>query len=116
MPEVKITRSNLRVVNAISKISTSGAAFTTGNTISDRVQVSGPDTITISEGAYAVDVQNIGVSGDITVNGDTVGPGGEWHAQYGIDYADNRQDFVEEVNIVVPSGSVAWYRVIRPAS
>ena len=73
-------------------------------------------TYNIAAGAYHVKVRNSGISGDITVNGDTVTPGQYWEARAWENRNTSRLDLCPAVEIVVPSGGRATYQTITPST
>lgn len=68
----------------------------------------------IPAGAYSCYVQNSGTIA-IQVNGDSVPPGGHVPMEVQFNKSNNVQDFLPDVNIVIPSGGEAWYYLQRPS-
>lgn len=72
--------------------------------------------ITLPAGAYSISIRNTSPNfAAITVNGETVSVNGLWDAEAHINYINNIQDFVQQVDIVIPPGGEIWYKAAYPS-
>lgn len=104
-------------------ITVSAGGFSSATIESEWVEVtaSGATAIPNSNGAFKVEVVNVGGTVDgtdfaaISVNGDTVEPGGVWESQSHLDYTTSppTQYFTGTVTVTNAAGSAFRYRVTR---
>lgn len=101
-------------VGSASTPSTVTEPLTPDNSGGDYQEVTA-GTYNIAAGAYHVKVRNSGISGNITVNGDTVTPGNQWEARAWENRNTGRLDLCPAVTVVVPSGGRATYQTVTPS-
>lgn len=73
-------------------------------------------SFTIPAGAYKVTVKNIGISGTVTVDGDTVTPNIPWTKEARENRITGRLDLCPEVAIVISGGARAYYQTDTPSA
>lgn len=85
------------------------------NTLATTYQEVGEGTYNLPAGSYLVRVKNIGVFGNVSVNGDTVTPNQEWTVAAKENRNIGRTDFAPAVTIIVPVDGLARYQTENPS-